>query len=893
MITIDGKELRNLQEQVFKNQSDIAYILEEEGVLNEFGIRVTEQISDISELPTVDEYKEDHTGWEYGDCIAVGDEEPYELYILTRANGAHPDDYWFDLGVFPLPGPTGEDGRGIVSITLTSTVGLTNTYTILYTDNTTSTFTVTNGQNGTNGIQGADGQSVIYADYNLATTVDYNVMVPHTAYQTNLTPKINDVIIGKNGYIGYLNGIGTSSDMVKTVACIIGPTGQDGITPSISANATVDSNTGTPTVTVTKSGTDASPTFTFAFSNIKGEPGLTTIGIQAVNSLPATGTEGVIYLVPKTTSGTNNVYDEYIYTNNTWEKIGDTEVDLTNYIQKSSTTGLVKNDGTIDTNSYALETAIPTIDEDIIPKAFNTYVLGDNTHSYKEVVANKFKSPNSYYEINSANVSGHGQVTIKTTDGNGTDEAKLQLGNTGLYTNKNIAPLSGSTINLGQANNGFNNLYLDGKIITDDNLSYGLQLPDTTSYTADKTLATTDQIITSYNDLNDKPTIPTVPITEIQVNSATVTPVDGVVDITIPTLPTLATVATTGDYDDLLNKPTIPTVPITEIKVNNATVPPVSGVVNITVPAIPTYTISNVVTDQYDVLGLQVTDGNATYNIYNTNANPTLTGTETDLTSIDIGGTYYKIPSGGGGGTTVTANTGATPSATLSDLQVGSTVYEVPAVYDRTITLIQNGVSQSFSLNQNSDKQITLLTVKGNTGDTTTATLSDIQIGNTVYSVPSGGGASYTAGTGISISGSTISVDTTTVAMQSDLVKDGANVLTTTTSPTRITSGTYAGKWQFTSTNLTKPSGYTIKAGDIIMQYTTDEIVNVIYSVYAISGSYVYGTLLCYAESANDVIALTSAPSSQYSTGTYLKAVVLTSEPSTYYNGYIYYITEA
>ena len=39
----------------------------------------------------------------------------------------------------------GEDGRGIVSVAKTSTSGLVDTYTITYTDNTTSTFQVTNG----------------------------------------------------------------------------------------------------------------------------------------------------------------------------------------------------------------------------------------------------------------------------------------------------------------------------------------------------------------------------------------------------------------------------------------------------------------------------------------------------------------------------------------------------------------------------------------------------------------------------------------------------------------------------------------------------------------------------------------------------------------------------
>ena len=52
-----------------------------------------------------------------------------------------------------------------------------------------------------------------------------------------------------------------------------GPAGQPGVTPVISANASVDSNTGTPSVTVTKSGTDAAPTFAFDFHNLKGRDG--------------------------------------------------------------------------------------------------------------------------------------------------------------------------------------------------------------------------------------------------------------------------------------------------------------------------------------------------------------------------------------------------------------------------------------------------------------------------------------------------------------------------------------------------------------------------------------------------------------------------------------------
>jgi hypothetical protein len=56
------------------------------------------------------------------------------------------------------PGADGDDGVGISSIDKTATAGLVDTYTITYSDGSTTTFNVTNGEDGAPGTNGEDGQ---------------------------------------------------------------------------------------------------------------------------------------------------------------------------------------------------------------------------------------------------------------------------------------------------------------------------------------------------------------------------------------------------------------------------------------------------------------------------------------------------------------------------------------------------------------------------------------------------------------------------------------------------------------------------------------------------------------------------------------------------------------
>ena len=57
---------------------------------------------------------------------------------------------------------------------------------------------------------------------------------------------------------------------------------------------------------------------------------------EIVSTKPSTGEENVIYLVGPKGSG-NNIYEEWLYINRQWEKIGDTDtkVDLSGYLKTS------------------------------------------------------------------------------------------------------------------------------------------------------------------------------------------------------------------------------------------------------------------------------------------------------------------------------------------------------------------------------------------------------------------------------------------------------------------------------------------------------------------------------------------------------------------------------
>lgn len=125
----------------------------------------------------------------------------------------------------------------------------------------------------------------------------------------------------------------------------------DSITTVDSTNVLpiVDSNTETKKVSI-------------AQLKLKITEDLTNLHFLIVQSLPTTDIQtNVIYLVPKNPSGTNDIYNEYAYINNTWEMLGTTQIDLSGYVTTTSLNTILQNYATTTYVTNAINNAIGSV----------------------------------------------------------------------------------------------------------------------------------------------------------------------------------------------------------------------------------------------------------------------------------------------------------------------------------------------------------------------------------------------------------------------------------------------------------------------------------------------------------------------------------------------------
>ena len=221
-------------------------------------------------------------------------------------------------------------------------------------------------------------------DYNLlgTTTANTNTSVVTIYQQTPLsfskTSSLSRLTIGSisipgevrlysnvssaSGFTDLKSGASSTNERTVTFPDASGTVALTSDIPNISSWALSSTK---PSYTAAEVGATTSQDVADMISQAIGNSG--NFSIQIVQSLPASGIGGTFYFVSNSGSG-DNIYDEYLYVNNEWEKIGTNGIDLTGYVPTSRTI-----------NSHALTTNISLTANDVGALPSNTtYVSSFN-----------------------------------------------------------------------------------------------------------------------------------------------------------------------------------------------------------------------------------------------------------------------------------------------------------------------------------------------------------------------------------------------------------------------------------------------------------------------------------------------------------------------------------
>ena len=145
---------------------------------------------------------------------------------------------------------------------------------------------------------------------------------------------------------------------------------------------------------------------------------LSTLSFEVVDSLPETGETNKIYLVPKTQGQSQNGYDEYIFINETWEKIGSTDIDLSQYATQDfviqQVTSATQGMATID---YVSEQLTQALQEYVTTDTFTSSLAGKQDLL---VSGTNIKTINGYSILGEGNIQiqggSGGDISIATED---------------------------------------------------------------------------------------------------------------------------------------------------------------------------------------------------------------------------------------------------------------------------------------------------------------------------------------------------------------------------------------------------------------------------------------------------------------------------------------------
>lgn len=189
----------------------------------------------------------------------------------------------------------------------------------------------------------------------------------------------------------------TETYATKTALATTEANAQKGITDAATAQAAAEAAQATANAAMPKAGGAFTGAVTVQAPTAEANPAtkkyvddaignITEFDFQIVTELPTAGVKGVIYLIAHS-HGTSDGYDEYIWVTDKFEKIGNTDMNLSGYVTGTNLTAekLVLGNGNskVKASTYGVAATITATDEANLPtsKAVADYVATAKTEA--------------------------------------------------------------------------------------------------------------------------------------------------------------------------------------------------------------------------------------------------------------------------------------------------------------------------------------------------------------------------------------------------------------------------------------------------------------------------------------------------------------------------------
>ena len=189
----------------------------------------------------------------------------------------------------------------------------------------------------------------------------------------------------------------TETYATKTALATTEANAQKGITDAATAQAAAEAAQATANAAMPKAGGAFTGAVTVQAPTAEANPAtkkyvddaignITEFDFQIVTELPTAGVKGVIYLIAHN-HGTSDGYDEYIWVTDKFEKIGNTDMNLSGYVTGTNLTAekLVLGNGNskVKASTYGVAATITATDEANLPtsKAVADYVATAKTEA--------------------------------------------------------------------------------------------------------------------------------------------------------------------------------------------------------------------------------------------------------------------------------------------------------------------------------------------------------------------------------------------------------------------------------------------------------------------------------------------------------------------------------